>query len=89
MAIARVSLARRLKALGWPVLLVCTVHDSIIVDAPDEYVEGVANLMYQVFDDLIPNIKRLFNYDWTVPMTGEVKVGPNFKDMEKYPRKEN
>lgn len=89
MAVARVDLAKRLKALGWPVLLVCTVHDSIIIDGPDEYVDGVSELMYQVFDDLIPNIKEIFGYTWTVPMACEVKVGPNFKDMKFFPRKEN
>lgn len=86
MAIARVSLARRLKNAGWPVLLVSTVHDSIVVDAPSEYTERVVNLMHQVFDDLQPNIKRLFGYDWRVPMSCEVKTGPNMKDMKEFKR---
>lgn len=86
MAIARVSFARRLKATGWPVLLVCTVHDSIVVDAPKEYLERVANLMYQVFDDLQINIKRIFGYEWKTPMGCEVKYGDNMKDMNKFPR---
>jgi DNA polymerase I-like protein with 3'-5' exonuclease and polymerase domains len=86
MAIARVSLARRLKALGWPVLLVSTVHDSIVVDAPPEYTERVVNLMHQVFDDLQPNIKKLFGYDWVVPMSCEVKIGLDMKNMKGYAR---
>lgn len=82
MALARVSFARRLKALGIPVLLVSTVHDSIVVDCPTEYIQQVVNLFHQVFDDLIPNIKRLFGFDWNVPMACETKVGLNEKDME-------
>jgi hypothetical protein len=86
MALARVSFARRLKATGWPVLLVSTVHDSIVVDAPDEYVERVCNLMYQVFDDIPANIERIFGYKWTVPMDCECKVGPNMKDAKLFKR---
>jgi DNA polymerase-1 len=86
MMIARVSLARRLKTLGWPVLLVSTVHDSIVIDAPDEYLERVSNLMYQVFDDLPANIKKLFGYDWCVRMDCEVKYGKDMKNMSKFKR---
>jgi DNA polymerase I-like protein with 3'-5' exonuclease and polymerase domains len=83
MTLARVSFARRLKEKGWPVLLVSTVHDSIVVDAPDDYVERVTNLMYQVFDDIPVNIKRLYGINWNVPMACEVKVGKNMLDMKK------
>lgn len=86
MAIARVSFARRLKALGLPVLLVSTVHDSIVVDCADEYVQQVVNLFHQVFDDLIPNIRKIFGYEWTVPMECETNVGPNEKDMKEIKR---
>lgn len=86
MALARVSFARRLKSLGIPVLLVSTVHDSIVVDSPPEYVQQVVNLFHQVFDDLVPNINRMFGVDWNVPMACEVNVGPNEKDMEELVR---
>lgn len=87
MALARVSFARRLKSRmaerdGPPAILVSTVHDSIVVDSPDELVQEIVNLFHQVFDDLVPNIKRMFGVDWNVPMACEVNVGPNEKDME-------
>lgn len=86
MMLARVSFARRLKASGIPALLVSTVHDSIVVDGPDETLESVSNLMYQVFDDIPANIKRIFDYDWRVKMSCEVKAGTNMKDMKKIDR---
>lgn len=86
MMLARVSFARRLKAAGWPVLLVSTVHDSIVVDAPPEYLERVSNLMYQVFDDIPMNILRIFGYKWRVRMDCEVKYGPDMKNMTKFKR---
>lgn len=83
MMLARISFANRIKKLQWPVLLIQTVHDSIVVDCPNEYVQPVAKLFMEVFRDLQKNIKKLFNYEWVVPLACEVKAGPNQKDMEK------
>lgn len=88
MSIARVSFARRLqtrKDLS-SVRLVSSVHDSIVADAPAQLLQEVTNLFYQVFDDLQPNIKKLFGYDWITPLGCEVKYGPNMKDMTKIKR---
>lgn len=80
-ALARVMFRTRLRKLGIPALLVSTVHDSITVDVPDEYIQQVVNLFHQVFEDLIPNIRKLWGYEWVVPMSCEVNVGMNEKDM--------
>lgn len=83
MMIARISFWRRLKARGVPALLVSTVHDSIVVDVQEKYVTIVVQLMYEVFDDLVENLNRIFKCDWNVPLGCEVKVGPNMSTMEK------
>ena len=82
MMLARISFANRLKKLGWPVLLIQTVHDSIAVDCPSEYSQQVARLFHEVFKDLQANIKKIFGYTWVVPLECEVKAGPNQKDMK-------
>lgn len=84
--LARISFARRLWERGWPVIMISTVHDSIVVDAPPEWVQAVVDLFHQVFDDLIANIKRVWKYDWVVPLDCECKYGPNMKDMQKIAR---
>lgn len=83
MMIARVSFARRLRASGIPALLISTIHDSIVVDVEQKYVHQIARLFYEVFSDLISNIKRCFGYDWVVPLGCEVKYGPDMKNMKK------
>ena len=84
MKLARISFFRRLKALNIPeILLVSTVHDSICVDTPKEYCQVVAKLFYEVFDDLIANIKRCYGYEWVVPLGCEVKYGMNQMEMQK------
>lgn len=83
MMIARISFARRLKQSMIPALLVSTIHDSIVVDVSREYAHQIVALMYEVFDDLVDNINRIFKCDWTVPLACEVKLGPNMKDQKK------
>lgn len=83
MMIARISFYNRLKKSPYAdkTKLVSTVHDSIVTDAPSAYAEPLAEMFHEVFADLPKNIKKLFNYDWVVPLACEVKVGPNMKDM--------
>ena len=83
MCIARISAYRRIKAANIPCRFVSTVHDSIVVDVPTKYLQQVADIFYQVFDDLQGNIKKLFKYEWQTPLTCECKFGPNMKDQEK------
>ena len=85
MSIARVSFFNRIKKMGLThtILLVSSVHDSIVVDAPIQYLGKITELFMEVFADLQVNIKKLFNYDWKTPLTCEVKWGMNMKDMEK------
>ena len=88
MTIARVSFLGRLKKLNLDgvVKLVSSVHDSIVVDAPSALLQEITNLFHQVFDDLAKNVKKLFGYEWEVPLGCEVKYGPNMKDMTKNQR---
>lgn len=87
MMVARISFSRRLKTSGIPALLISTVHDSIVVDCEQiVHVQSVVNLFYQVFDDLVENIRRTFQYDWKVPLACEVKIGMDMLNMSKIDR---
>lgn len=85
MMVARVSFWNRLKKKQYfrEVKLVSTVHDSIVVDTPEEYVRDIADLFYEVFPDIPSNIKKIFDYDWVVPLDCECKYGSNLKEMNK------
>lgn len=88
MQVARISFWNRLQKQPWAdkVKLRSTVHDSIVVDAPKELIQEIVNIFHQVFDDLPKNFKKLYGYDWVVPLDCECKVGPNMRDMEKVKR---
>lgn len=86
MAVARVSIRNKLRRYKIPAQLIQTVHDDIKSDTEDKYVRPVAEIYHETFDDLIPNIKRLFGYEWKVPLKCECKVGMVMKPKyEKLP----
>lgn len=84
MQVARISLHNRIKARKLGSLLVSTVHDDLKIDAPDHEVEEVAEIAIQVFNDLPKNCKKLWNWELPIPFPGEVSVGKDLLNMEKY-----
>ena len=85
MSIARVSAKRGLKDR---VLFVATVHDSIVVDSPNEIVYDVCEVLENVFVDIPKNFETVFGKEFNLPMKGECMFGPCWaKDkMEKFKR---
>lgn len=86
MSIARVSLWKRMKKEGLKSLLICTVHDSIVVDAVPDEVDRICQLMFSVFDDIPSNFKKLFGVEFNLPMRAEVSVGPNWEETKEVVR---
>ncbi len=86
MMIARLSLARRLRAANSKALLISTVHDDIKLDVPDSETEFVTEMALQVFDDLPKNVKAIFGVDLPIPFSGEAFIGRDLLNMEKYVR---
>lgn len=88
MMMARIIFRNRLSKKPWgkEVLLIATVHDSIVVDAPSYLLQEIVNLFHQCFDALIPNIKKVFGYDWRTPLACECKYGPDMKNQTKLVR---
>ena len=83
MAIARVSLANRLKDVAG-VKLINTVHDSIILDYDEKVCDNnsIVSLVDKCFTDIPANFKKLFGVDFNLPMRVECQIGPNWGNME-------
>lgn len=77
--IARQSIRRRMKVGK----MLSTVHDSIVLDVPEDKVLETSNMMYEVFDDIPKNVKKLFNIDLPIAFPCECKYGKNLKEMTK------
>jgi DNA polymerase I-like protein with 3'-5' exonuclease and polymerase domains len=84
MSIARVSLRNRLKEKKG-VLLVNTVHDSIILDFDPKIWDNnsIVSLVDKCFNDVPTNFKKMFGQDFNLPMRVECEVGPDWGNMEK------
>ena len=82
--VARVDFFKRLRELNLRSVVIGTIHDSIIVDSPNEEVPIITKLLEECVKDVPTNIRKLFNYEFEVPTTCEIKVGPNLKEMTKY-----
>jgi DNA polymerase I-like protein with 3'-5' exonuclease and polymerase domains len=73
MAIARVSLFKRMQALDLKSKLINTIHDSIVLDIFNEEWYTISTLVKQVFDDIPKNFEKLFGESFNLPMKAEAK----------------
>jgi DNA polymerase I len=78
MAIARCSLFKRIKKLDILCDFISTVHDSIILDTPEDNVPRVLQVINDVWRDLPKNFEVLFKVPFDLPCRVECKVGPDW-----------
>src|SRR5690606_10680740 len=83
MAIARVSAYRRLRHIPG-VLFINTVHDSILLDVPEEVCYNVLQILDKVFIDITMNFQKLFKVEFNLPMKADIKMGQNWMEIEKW-----
>jgi DNA polymerase I-like protein with 3'-5' exonuclease and polymerase domains len=82
MAIVRVAFYKRFKKRGINGLVISSVHDSIVVDAPQESVDEIVALFHEVFNDGPRLYYQWFGQKFDLPLSCEVSVGPNMNDLE-------
>ncbi len=82
MMMARIMAYKRIKRAKIDCKFRSTVHDSIVVDCHTKDMLHLKAIFEQVFFDLPAEIKKVFSYNWVVPMACECKYGPNMKEMK-------
>lgn len=82
MSLIRISSWRRIRRELPRALFVNTVHDSIVLDLPEEDVKPAKQIIDQVFIDFPGNFKRIFGSEFNLPLRCKVKVGLNWKDLQ-------
>lgn len=82
MVLARVVLWRDMAHLRDKIKWVCTVHDSIVWDVPEELVQDVAQLIFAGWRKLPQEFERVFGVELDLPPTVEVKYGPTWAAKE-------
>lgn len=84
MTLARLSARRRIAKTDIKADWISTVHDSIVLDTHERYLEPLQRIFDDVFKDIPMNIQKVFGYKWVVPMACESKYGVSMKDMKKF-----
>lgn len=82
--LARLECSKRLKELEIVADMVCTIHDSIVVDTPSRYLDIVARTILDSIEAVPQLCKQVWNYDFRLPLTAEVQYGQNKRNMEEY-----
>jgi DNA polymerase-1 len=81
--LARIELMRLIEESGLEALLVMTVHDSLVLDTPSKNVYNICKLVNQVVESVPRLCKENWDYDFSLPMTCEMKVGRTIGTLEK------
>lgn len=82
--IARISLYNRMKAAEYKSKLIATVHDSIVIDCPDNEWEEVAKVALQAVRDVPSNFERLFGKPFNLALNAEVLYGSTLGEMKEW-----
>lgn len=82
--IARISLYNRMKAAGFKSKLVATVHDSIVVDCPEDEWEAMAKVALQSVRDVPANFERMFGKKFNLQLNAEVLYGKTLGNMQEW-----
>ena len=78
-----VNLRSSLRTKGLRSSIVNTVHDSVLLDCPNEEVNEVEKILTYEFssDNIRDMIRTFYNFDMSVPLTIDIKKGSNWLDM--------
>lgn len=77
-----VARLRAAQLIGTQGKLCGTIHDSIVCDAPDERVIEIGKLLKQSIEEVPSFCKKLWDYNFTLPLKCELGYGKNKTDMK-------
>jgi DNA polymerase I-like protein with 3'-5' exonuclease and polymerase domains len=63
--------------------LIGTIHDSIVLDAPSSSAIQAARLLRQSIEEVPSYVKKVWGYDFQLPLTSEVSFGPTKANQTK------
>lgn len=82
--IARITLMNRMRVAGVTGKLVSSVHDSMVIDAPEHEVDQLAAMAMSSINDVPKNFQRLFGTEFNLPLNAEVLTGNSLGEMKKW-----
>jgi DNA polymerase-1 len=80
--LARIEFYEAFSASGLEGDFICTIHDSLVVDTIEENCYNISMMLKNAVEKVPTLCKEHFDYDFSLPLTAEVQVGPNKYDMK-------
>lgn len=80
--LARLRANQLLDDAGIMADLVCTIHDSIVVDCPEKNCYNIRDILKQAIEEVPQMCKDIWDYNFVLPLTCEIQAGPNKADMQ-------
>jgi DNA polymerase-1 len=82
--LARIEFCRMLDESGLDALFIQTIHDSLVADAPSKNVDAAAQMMQLAIAKIPELCYTMYGYEFSLPMTSEITIGQNKKEMEQW-----
>ena len=82
--LARINFFNKLQASGIEALFIQTVHDSLVVDTPSKNVYNIGKMLKESVEEVPYLCREYFHYNFSLPLTAEITVGPNKYDLKEY-----
>lgn len=82
--LARIEFFERFQQSGLEGFFIQTIHDSIVVDCPEKNVAEIAKMLSESVAKVPELCYNYWSYKFSLPMTSEILVGPNKKDLIEY-----
>lgn len=84
--LARIELSRLIREQGLQesILLIMTVHDSLVLDVPEKYIDLAAKLITQAIDSVPKMCYTNWSHEFKLPLTCEISVGRSKAELQEY-----
>ena len=82
--LARIEFFERFIQSGLEGFFIQTIHDSIVVDVPEKNVAETAKMLSESVAKVPELCYNYWSYKFSLPLTSEILVGPNKKDLVEY-----
>lgn len=80
--LARIEAYRLLQESGLEFKMIGTIHDSIVVDTPEENCYTISMLLKKAVETTPALCKKYFGYEFSLPLTCEIQVGKNKLELK-------
>lgn len=81
--LARCRAHQLIRESGLEALICSSVHDDLKYDTPGKNVQAVGKLMLQAVEEVPSMVRKIWKYDFKLPLTAELKYGMNLGEMSK------